>query len=160
MTQARPAAPTVANDEREAAWRLFIETSTRVAGALDDQLRTDAQMSLSDYHVMLLLHEAPEQRLRMKDLAARMVFSASRLTYQVDVLCRRGWLRREPVPSDRRGSYAILTDAGHAAFAAAGRGHFDLVQQIFYDVLTPEDGRTLAAIMTKIDHRLDDKERP
>ncbi|GAA3965072.1 MarR family winged helix-turn-helix transcriptional regulator [Gordonia caeni] len=141
-------------DPRGRAWRLFIETSARLSTAIDDQLRRDAGMALADYHVLLLLSEAPGHRLRMKEIAERMVFSQSRLTYQVDTLCKRGWLRREPVPEDRRGSYAILTDEGRGAFAAAARGHRELVDRLFYDALTPDDGRELAGLMARLADRL------
>lgn len=141
------------------AWRLFIETSTRMSVAADDQLRADAQLSLADYHVLLLLLEAPDRRLRMKEIAQKMVFSPSRLTYQVDRLCRRGWLRREPVPGDRRGSYAIATDEGAAAFRAAAVGHVALVRNTFYDALTDDEATTLARIMTRVSASLDRWER-
>lgn len=144
---------------REHAWRLFIETSTRVSTAADEQLRSDAQMSLADYHVLLLLSEAPDRRLRMKDIAQKMVFSASRLTYQIDGMCQRGWVSREPVPEDRRGSYASLTDDGRGAFRTAAVGHFHLVQDVFYDVMTDDDAADLARIMTRVSNHLDERER-
>lgn len=141
------------------SWRAFIETSARMTTAIDDELRRDAGMSLADYHVLLLLTEAPGHRLRMKDIAHRMVFSASRLTYQVDQLCGRDWLRREAAAEDRRGSYAVLTDEGLAAFAAAGRGHHAVVHDLFFDVLSPEDDHALAAIMGRLARRLDQREQ-
>lgn len=139
---------------KQQAWRLFIETSTRLSVAADEQLRGDAQLSLADYHVLLLLSEAPDQRIRMKEIAQRMAFSRSRLTYQVDRMCRRGWLRRETVAEDRRGSYAVLTTAGRDAFGTAAVGHVALVQRLFYDALTDEDATQLARIMTRIGERL------
>ncbi len=141
------------------SWRAFIETSARLTTVIDDELRRDANMSLADYHVLLLLAEAPEHRLRMKEIAQRMVFSASRLTYQVDQLCKRGWLRRETAAEDRRGSYAVLTEQGLAAFVAAGRGHHEVVHELFFDVLSPEDDHALAAIMGRLAHRLDQREQ-
>lgn len=142
-------------DARGAAWRLFIETSARLTTELDEQLRRDAQLTLADFHVLLLLSEAPGRRLRMKEIAQRMVFSPSRLTYQVDQLCKRGWLRREQAAEDRRGSYAILTDEGRAAFAAAGRGHGALVHRLFYDAFSPADGGELATLMRRLADHLD-----
>lgn len=143
-------------DPRVAAWRLFIETSAHLSTVIDEDLRRESGMSLSDYHVLLLLTEAPDRRLRMKEIAQRMVFSASRLTYQIDQLCKRGWLRREPVPDDRRGSYAILTAAGAEAFAAAAARHHEVVAHLFYDVLSPADGEQLAALMRRLADRLDE----
>ena len=142
-------------DPRGRAWRLFIETSARLTTAIDEQLREQSAMSLSDYHVLLLLSEAPDQRLRMKEIAQRMVFTASRLTYQVDTLCKRGWVRRERVPQDGRGSYAILTDEGRAAFATAARGHRKVVDDLFFQALSPTDGQQLVHLMSQLAARLD-----
>ena len=50
-------------DRRAAAWRLFIENSARVQTAADERLRVRHDLSLADYHVLLLLSEAPEHRL-------------------------------------------------------------------------------------------------
>lgn len=147
-------------DPRGQAWRLFIETSARLTTAIDDQLRRDAGLTLADYHVLLLLSETPQHRMRMKEIAQRMVFSPSRLTYQVGAMCQRGWLRREPVPEDRRGTYAILTAEGQAAFTAAARGHHDLVQQMFFTALTPAQGRELTTLMSELDAHLNRMDTP
>ncbi|MFZ2501907.1 MAG: MarR family transcriptional regulator [Nocardioides sp.] len=144
----------------ELAWRRFIETSARLSTAVDDELRRDGGMTLADYHVLLLLTEAPEGRLRMKEIAQRMVFSASRLTYQMDQLCKRGWLRREAVAEDRRGSYAALTPEGRAAFAAAAAGHRALVTELFFDVLSPEQASHLVAAMDVLATQLDERTKP
>ena len=142
-------------DRRSAAWRLFIENSARVQTVADERLRARDGMSLADYHVLLLLSEAPGGRLRMRDLAAKMVFSASRLTYQVGVLAKKGWVCREPVPGDRRGAYACLTDAGRAAFADAARSHRADVDELFFSALTPDDGAALETVMRRLADHLD-----
>lgn len=134
----------------EDAWRPFVETSVRLQTALDDDLKAHCGMSLSDYHILLVLGECPDGRARMRELAAHLVFSSSRLSYQVDAMARRGWLRREPVAEDRRGSYAVLTDTGRAAFAAASRHHAATVRRLFTSVLTPDDGIVLGDIMNRL----------
>lgn len=136
------------------AWRPFIETSARLHAVLDDDLKGSSGMTLSDYSILLMLHEAPDGRLRMRELAERMVFSTSRLSYQIDTLTRQGWLCRERATEDRRGSYAVLTDDGRAAFAAAAREHSRCVSDLFVDALTAEDGKALYRIMNRLAARL------
>lgn len=116
-------------------------------------------MCLSDYHVLLLLHEAPDRSLRMNELSRRMVFSASRLTYQIDTLCRRGWVRRENAAEDRRGSYAVLTDDGNAAFEAAAELHAADIDELFFSAVPNDDDATvLADIMRRLADNLDHSE--
>ncbi|MGO3325813.1 MarR family winged helix-turn-helix transcriptional regulator [Gordonia sp. (in: high G+C Gram-positive bacteria)] len=142
-------------DRRPAAWRLFIENGARVQTALDERLRASDGMTLGDYHVLLLLSEAPDHRLRMRDLSRRMVFSASRLSYQIRALAARGLVCREPVPDDRRGAFACLTEAGRDAFTAAARRHGHDVDELFHACLAPADGAALESVMARLSTHLD-----
>lgn len=136
--------------ESGVAWRAFIETSARLHTDLDDELRRDAGLTLADYSILVQLSEADGQRLRMRDLAARMAFSSSRLSYQIDSMVKRGWLTRERVSSDRRGSYAALTPLGRSAFRKAAVGHLACVQRMFFDRIDDDDAADLLRIMTKL----------
>ncbi|TFI41554.1 MarR family transcriptional regulator, partial [Micrococcus endophyticus] len=83
---------------------------------LERGLKKNSGMSLADYNLLLLLYEAPEGRLRMGELASGMVFSPSRITYQVKTLVARGLIERRAAECDRRGFEAVLTDEGRTAF--------------------------------------------
>ena len=72
---------------------------------LDEDSRRRHGLALADYQVLLLLH-APQHRLRMGEIADAMVFSSSRLSYQIDKLGRAGLVRRERADADRRGNFA------------------------------------------------------
>lgn len=123
---------------------------------LDDDLRAAAGMSLMDYHVLLVLSECPAHRLRMGELAARMIFSPSRLTYQVKVLERRGWVLRHPSPDDKRVHYAVLTATGLEALRAADCHHIATVQRLFTDDLDEHELHVLAQVFTRLRSRLHD----
>jgi DNA-binding MarR family transcriptional regulator len=147
----------VSADPRPAAWQNFIETSARLQTILDEDLKTTADMSLADYQLLMLLYNDPQRRLRMRELSDRLVFSTSRLSYQVDTLVRRGWLCRERADEDRRGSYAVLTAAGAAAFHSAATDHLRCVQKLFFDALSMDDGAVLLDIMTRLSKHLSEK---
>jgi DNA-binding MarR family transcriptional regulator len=86
-----------------AGWRAYVESSQLLLTRLEEDLRADSGLSFADYHVLVLLSEAPGQRLRMGELASRLVFSPSRLTYQISAMQRRGLVARQSCPDDRRG---------------------------------------------------------
>lgn len=138
------------------AWRPYIEASLLLETRLDEDLRAAAGMSLMDYHVLLLLSESPAGRLRMGELAARMVFSPSRLTYQVKVMEGRGWVLRQPSPEDKRVHRAVLTAAGLDALREADRHHVETVQRLFTDDLDERECRVLADVFTRLRCRLRD----
>ncbi|WP_243789741.1 MarR family winged helix-turn-helix transcriptional regulator [Saccharopolyspora gloriosae] len=136
------------------AWRPYIEASLLLETRLDEDLRASAGMSLMDYNVLLILSESPAHRLRMGELATRMVFSPSRLTYQIKVMERRGWVLRQVSPEDRRVHHAVLTATGLEALRAADPPHIDTVQRLFTDDLDEEELHVLARVFTRLQDRL------
>ncbi len=64
------------------------------------------------YEVLATVAEAPEQRMRMGDLAEALVITRGGLTKLVDRLVKAGLLERTFCESDRRVSYATLLPAG------------------------------------------------
>jgi DNA-binding MarR family transcriptional regulator len=98
--------------KREAAWRALITAHATVVDKIERALHEASLPPLGWYDVLLELSAAPNCRLRMHELARAVVLSRSGLTRLVDRLEEAGLLRREPDPSDRRGAFAVLTDAG------------------------------------------------
>lgn len=129
--------PWLSQDE-QAAWRSFYRAAALTTDALDSRLRASHGISLSDYEILVHLSEAPGRRLRMTDLALRALLSRSRLTFRVDRLVEMGFVRREAVPDDRRGSFAVLTDAGFVALEAAAPDHVRDVREVVIDHMGPE----------------------
>ncbi len=141
--------------DHRGAWRTYIEASLRLETRLDEDLRAANGLSLIDYHVLLLLSEAPSHRLRMGELATRMVFSSSRLTYQVKSMERRGWVLRHPSSDDGRVTYAVLTATGLESLREAGSHHVHTVQTLFTDDLDDEELCVLARVFGRLQQRLE-----
>ncbi len=137
-------------EPQQRAWRAFVESSWALHTRLEDDLRAQTGLSMSDYHVLVVLSEAPERRLRMGELAGRLVFSPSRCTYQIAGMVKRGLVARRSCPDDGRGQEAILTEAGLAALRAAAPQHLATVRETFIDDL---DDAEIAAI-TRVFERL------
>ena len=94
------------------AGRMLQETlSARLEGEMD--------ISLDEFEVLSSLDAAPEGRLRMKDIGARLLVSKAGVTRLVDRLEARGFAERAPCPSDRRVIWARITPAGCAVLARA-----------------------------------------
>ncbi|MDG4830191.1 MarR family transcriptional regulator [Solwaraspora sp. WMMD1047] len=139
---------------RLAAWRSYIEASQRLFTRLEEDLRTDSDLTFADYHVLVLLSEAPRHRLRMGQLASRLVFSPSRLTYQISAMQRRGLVTRQACPDDRRGSEAVLTATGLLALREAAPHHLLSVRRHLMDDLDEAEVAFLARIFTRLGERL------
>lgn len=107
------------DDLHLAAWRNFITAHARLIDLIDKELLAAGCVPLHWYDVLIELAEAPERRLRMSDLARKVVLSRSGLTRLVDKLESAGLLVRESTPDDGRGAFAVLTEEGMAALRKA-----------------------------------------
>jgi DNA-binding MarR family transcriptional regulator len=114
---------------------------------LDAELQAAHGMSLGDYEVLVALSESPERRLRMTDLAGVLHLSPSGLTRRLDVLAKRGWVTRERCPSDRRGTFAVLTDDGYDRLVEAAPTHVRGVREHLVDRLTARQLANLAGAL-------------
>lgn len=137
--------------EEQQVWRAFMTAVTRFTEHLDRQLQRDSGMPMAYYEILVALSEAPDRSLRMSELASVCHSSRSRLSHAVARLEREGWVRRQACPSDRRGSIAVLTDTGFEVLDAAAAGHVTAVREHLFDVLTPEQLRSLAEISRAVE---------
>jgi DNA-binding MarR family transcriptional regulator len=135
-------------------WRAFIESSWLLQTRLEDGLRAATGLSMPDYHVLVLLSEVPGRRLRMGDLAGRLVFAPSRLTYQIASMQKRGLVTRQSCPADRRGQEAVLTPDGLDALRRAAPVHLATVRDSFIDDLDPTEIACLSRVFERLGSRL------
>ncbi|MEB3033259.1 MarR family winged helix-turn-helix transcriptional regulator [[Mycobacterium] nativiensis] len=136
------------------AWGAYIESSIHLETRLDEALREQTGLTLIDYHLLMLLAGAPEHRMRMSELADRMVFSRSRITYQISSMTKRGLTVRESVPDDRRGYRAVLTATGLQTLHQAMPLHAASVRALFLDDLDADEMAYVERIFSRLRDRL------
>ena len=129
------------DDLHLAAWRNFITAHARLIDLIDRELSAAGCVPLHWYDVLIELAEAPERRLRMSDLARKVVLSKSGLTRLVDKLEAAGLLMRETTPTDGRGAFAVLTDEGRAALRKAWPIYARGIQTHFARHLNDDEAR-------------------
>jgi MarR family 2-MHQ and catechol resistance regulon transcriptional repressor len=126
------------DDPRFTAIGLFSEAFTGLHSRFAAQLEQH-RVSPVEFEVLMRLARSPQNRLRMTDLAGQTSLSTSGVTRVVDRMDRGGLIRREACPSDRRSSYAVITEAGLARLDEILPGHLELVQRWFIDQLSPAE---------------------
>jgi len=132
------------------AWRGFLKTHARVTRALDAEMRAEHGLPVSSYEVLMFLADAPGQRLRMAEIADRVLLSRSGLTRLVDRLEALGYVTRCAVEDDGRGAYAELTEAGRAKLRAARQTHLDGVRRFFLAQLSAEQQDALGEAWARL----------
>ena len=138
-----------------ASWLSVVRLITRLPWAIDAQLLRDADLSMIEYMTLAMLADAPEQTLRMSDLAERTSSSLSRLSHLVKRLESRGYARREPDPVDGRFTNAILLPPGMAKLEETAPAHVAYVRRLVIDNLSGERLRRLGQDAERIVQRID-----
>ena len=127
-----------------AAWRGLREVHARVIHQLDGQMQAVHGPTLSQCEVLILLYDAPGQRMRMTELAEAVLLSGSACTRLVDRLETLGYVTRRAASDDRRGLYTQLTDTGRHVITRAQATYREGVRAAFLNRLRATD-RSLSA---------------
>ncbi len=139
------------DDEEMAAWRGMIDVYEDVMASLEVESVERHGLTGGDYAVLVTLSEAPDERLRMCDLAVSLHLSPSGITRRLDGMVKQGLVAREPSTADRRVMLAVLTPDGRAALEAAAPDHVESVRRHFLDHLSRTQIRNLAAAFTAVE---------
>jgi len=126
------------SDDEQQAWRATIHLSQLLIRQLDRDL-TAHGLNGRDYEILVELSEAPDNRLRMTDLADATSQSRSRLSHQVSRMEKRGLVRRDECEGDKRGTFAVLTSEGMDTIKRVAPYHVENVRRHFIDRLTPDE---------------------
>ena len=94
------------------AWGALTRTHAAIVQRLQEMLASADFPPLPWYEVLAAVSEAPDQRMKMGDLAEALVITRGGLTKLVDRLVKAGLLERTFCETDRRVSYATLCPAG------------------------------------------------
>jgi MarR family 2-MHQ and catechol resistance regulon transcriptional repressor len=124
------------DDPRITAMGLFVEAFSGVNARLNVQL-AEHGLGNVDFEVLVRLARSPGGELRMTDLAAQTGLSTSGVTRVVDRLERDGLATRRACPTDRRGSFTVITPAGLDKMRQVLPGHLALIEEWFTGRLSP-----------------------
>jgi len=131
----------------------FLRAHQQVSERLNARLVDERGMPLTWYEVLLQLSESGEDRLRLQDLADRVLYSRSGLTRLIDRMESSGLVKREPCDDDKRGTYAVLTAAGKREFRRAAPTHLRSIETHFFSKLTDDE---IASLGQSMSHLLDE----
>jgi len=134
-----------------AAWGGLLGVHGLMMRLIERDLAERCRISHVEFEALLRLSWADGRRMRIQDLAEQSVLTRSGISRVVERLARVGLVTRESAPEDRRGAYAILTDAGHALLRTALDGHVALVRERFLDRFTPGELEQMATWWRRVE---------
>jgi|GEM_PF-3763028 len=125
-------------------WTGFLDASRIIETELEAQLSGDFDMTHREYEVLVRIDGAGGH-MRMSTLARQIEASPQLVSQTVDRLAERGWVKRQPSPTDRRGVEAALTTDGRSKLAQAAGPHAELVRQLLIQPMDSKHLQTVAA---------------
>jgi DNA-binding MarR family transcriptional regulator len=143
------------------AWRAFLEAHAAVLELLHRELEAERGLPLTWYDVLLHLAEAPDHRLRMGELAGRLVITRGGVTRLVARMEAAGLVARTVCETDGRGTYAVLRPRGHRALREAAPVHLRGIREHFLRHVSAREVHVLGAALGRVrDAARADREPP
>jgi DNA-binding MarR family transcriptional regulator len=138
-------------EEGYAAWLDVFQAQTLVVRALEKIMKQEFGLPLADYEVLARLAEVPEgERVRMQELARKVLLSKSGLSQLFTKLERRGLVERLGDPENLRVTYATMTAEGREALERARPTFREEIEERFAGHLNEEEMRTIRRAMRKV----------
>jgi len=132
------------------AWINLLRGQSAAVRVINAQLVTDHGLTINDFECLLLLARAEERRMRRVDLAEQLILTASGVTRLLDGLEKEGWVDRAACASDRRVTYAVLTDEGYQKLREASKTHVADLRTYFETRYSTEELEHLADLLGRL----------
>jgi DNA-binding MarR family transcriptional regulator len=100
--------------------------------------------------VLRLLHDAPDQRMTMSEIARDLAMSSGGFTKLADRMARDGLIDRRGVSTDRRVVHAVLTERGRILAEECTRAYNEAVSVLVLGAISDVDVQTLSRLAAKL----------
>jgi DNA-binding MarR family transcriptional regulator len=128
----------------------LVRANAAVTRQLSAQLSADHGLNLSAYEALLSLARVPDSRMKRVDLANGLLLSAGGVTRLLDGLERDGLVAREECSTDRRISYAVLTEEGRNKLREASKSHTRQIRELLGGLYDDDELAQLAALLDRL----------
>jgi DNA-binding MarR family transcriptional regulator len=128
----------------------LVRAHAAVTRQLSAQLSADHGLNINAYEALLLLARADDSRMRRVDLASQLLLTAGGVTRLLDGLERDGFVAREECSSDRRVSYAVLTEAGRDKLREASKSHTRQIRELLGSPYEEDELTHLVALLDRL----------
>jgi DNA-binding MarR family transcriptional regulator len=127
----------------------LLEAQSRLERRLGADLEARCGLPHAWFEVLVRLGRSEAGRLTMGSLAEEVSLTTGGVTRLVDRMEAAGYVERVPCPTDRRVSYATLTERGRVKLDEAAPVHAANLQSVFAS-FSDEDRHTLDALLDRL----------
>ena len=137
------------HDPKSHAWAVLLTAHATLVERIETALAEAGLPPLGWYDVLWELEKAEGGRLRMHELARRIVLSRSNLTRLADRLEDAKLMEREDTPHDRRGYDCVITRAGLAMRKKIWPLYKAEIESLFSQHITVQEARTIGDALAR-----------
>jgi len=141
--------PNWLNSAEMKAWRGFVSTSSDLLNLIARDLEPFG-IDGGDYQLLAMLSEAPDQKLKMCDLAERLRLSRSGLTRRMDGVLKAKYVSQVRDNQDGRVVFAHITKKGFDFIKKVAPHHLESVRSRMIDLLSPAEIHAFGSGFEKI----------
>ena len=136
-------------DPKAHAWAVLLTAHATLVEKIEIALGEAKLPPLAWYDVLWELEKADGGKLRMHELARRVVLSRSNLTRLADRLEGAGLIAREDTPHDRRGYHCVVTRPGLAMRKKMWPVYKVEIERLFSKHITLEEARAIGEALDR-----------
>lgn len=137
----------------------IIRLEIRLWDLIDERLRERHDLPLSFFESLYFLQRAPDEGLRVGDLAHALAVTVGGTSKLVDRIEAAGLIARSPDPDDRRASRVTLTPLGRRTVRAAIRTYEAEITELVDGVLSDGDQKRLHSYVGRLLGALEERRR-
>ena len=141
--------PNWLNSAEMKAWRGFVSTSSDLLNLIARDLEPFG-IDGGDYQLLAMLSEAPDQKLKMCELAERLRLSRSGLTRRMDGVLKAKYVAQVRDNQDGRVVFAHLTKKGFDFIKKVAPHHLESVRRRMIDLLSVAELKAFGSGFEKI----------
>ncbi len=131
-------------------WETLVATPFGLYSTWEERLREACGLPALHFHVLQTLAGAPDGRLRLQELAEAVRHSQSGTTRLVDRLEKEGLVVRHSCDSDRRVTWAMLSEKGRSSYETACPVWNAFLADHLYKGLSSDEADTLRSLLLKL----------
>jgi DNA-binding MarR family transcriptional regulator len=132
------------------AWSRLLRAHSTTKRLVSAELQAEHGLTVNDYEALLVLSRTEQGYMKRVDLSRTLMLTPSGVTRLLDGLEEAGLVESMPCPSDKRVTYAAITESGRQKVSEAASAHNGAIQALLGEHLTQKEIDTVAAILGKL----------
>lgn len=136
-------------EEENLSLKMFVVLSKAYKAVMDRAVKDMKQYALSPSEFMILEVLYTKGRIALQQIAEKILITSGTITYNIDKLEKKGYIRRVPCEDDRRVIFAEMTTAGQELFDRIFPEHASKIHDLTQG-LTAEEKQDAVKLLKKL----------